>query len=189
MKYLKLIIATIAALQAVVAIAQEDPAFADKYKNEIGIDIANILTFLSKKNESYLINYKRHLSEKHILRSGLNLDWSTAKDGYKGISVRIGYERGYPIISNYWKLHFGADASFSYRANNFQPNKAIRYGLHPLIGFSYFPVKRFSISTEISLNFFYTDYRNPSSFDHSDNENVFDINIGSVGMLVIHYHF
>jgi hypothetical protein len=172
-----------------VVIAQNSPVPASEYKNEIGIDVANILTFLSKKNESYLINYKRHFSEKHVLRSGLNLDWSTAKDGYKGGSVRMGYERGLPIVSNHWKLHFGADASFSYRANNFQPNKAIRYGVHPLIGFSYFPVKRFSISTEMSLNFFYTDHRNPSSFDPSDNDNTFDVNVGSVGMLVIHYHF
>ncbi|MDR2814903.1 MAG: hypothetical protein LBB79_09685 [Prevotellaceae bacterium] len=189
MKYQKLIIATIATLQAIVAIAQESPALTDSYRNDIGIDVANILTFLSKKNESYLINYKLHLSEKHVLRSGLNLDWSTSKDGYKGIGLRAGYERGLPIASNQWKLHFGADASFSYRANNFQPNKAIRCGLHPLIGFSYFPVSRFSVSTEMSLNFFYTDYRNPSSFDPADNENTFDVNIGSVGMLVIHYHF
>ena len=189
MRYLKFIIAIIVTLQAIVVVAQDSPTLVDKYKNDIGIDVANILTFLSKKNESCLINYKRHFSEKHILRSGLNLDWSTAEDGYKGIGIRMGYERGYPIVSGHWRLHFGADASFSYRANNFQPNKAIRYGLHPLIGFSYFPVKRFSISTEMSLNFFYTDYRNPGSFDPSDNENTFDISIGSVGMLVIHYHF
>jgi hypothetical protein len=175
--------------QTIVATAQSSLPSPESYKNEIGIDVANVLTFLSKKNESYLINYKRHFSEKHVLRSGLNLDWSTAKDGYKGISVRMGYERGHPVVSNYWRLHFGIDASFSYRANNFQPNKAIRYGAHPLIGFSYFPVKRFSISTEMSLNFFYTDYRNPGSFDPSDNQNVFDVNIGSVGMLVISYHF
>jgi hypothetical protein len=189
LKHLKFIITAIVLSQTIAVIAQSSSVPSDIYKNEIGIDIANILTFLSKKNESYLINYKRHFSEKHTLRSGLNLDWSTAEDGYRGMGIRMGYERGSPIVSNYWKLHFGIDVSFSYRANNFQPNKAIRYGAHPLIGFSYFPVKRFSISTEMSINFFYTDYRNPGSFDPSDNQNVFDINIGSVGMLVIGYHF
>jgi len=162
---------------------------SEVYKNELGIDVANIITFLSKKNESYLINYKRWLTSQHKLRSGLNLDWSTSKDGYKAIGMKVGYERNLQIVSDHWRLHWGIDASFRYQANNFQPNKSIRYGLSPIIGFSYFPVKRFSISTEVGINFLYTDYRNPASFDPTDSANVWDINIGSVGMLVIHYHF
>jgi hypothetical protein len=172
-----------------VAAAQSSPPPADSYKNELGVDIANILTFLSKKNESYLVSYKRRFAGRHVLRSGLNLEWSTAKSGYKAVGVRAGYERGSAIGSDRWRLHAGADASFSYRANNFQPAKAIRYGWHPLVGFSYFPVARFSISTEMCLNFYYTDHRNSASYDASANDNVFDVNIGSVGMIVIHYHF
>lgn len=181
--------ATVALLQAIVAAAQTSPTPSDRYKNELGVDIANILTFLSKKNESYLISYKRHFSDRHVLRSGLDLEWSTSKNGYKEVGARAGYERANPIVSDHWKLHVGADASFSYKANNFQPTKAIRYGLHPLVGFSYFPVPRFSISTEMCLNLYYTDYRSYGSYDASANDNVFDVNIGSVGMLVIYYHF
>jgi hypothetical protein len=180
---------TIALLQAIVVIAQSSSAASDAYKNELGVDVANILTFLSKKNESYLVNYKRHVSEKHALRSGLNLDWSTDEDGYKVVGVKVGYERGYAAVADGWRLHVGADASYAYRANNFQPNTAIRYGLHPLVGFSYFPLKRLSISTEVNLNLLYTDYRSSGSFSSSANGNVFDVNIGSVGMLIIHYHF
>jgi len=159
------------------------------YKNTIGIDIAYIITFLSKKNESYLVNYKRHLSKKSALRTGLNVEWSTSKDGYRGVGIKIGYERIYPIVSKHWKLHWGADATFRYLASNFQPNESLRYGISPIIGFSYFPVRRFSISTEIGVNFMYTDYRNPASYDPRDNANVWDINVGSVGMIVISYHF
>jgi hypothetical protein len=188
LKVLKLIIAAILIGNSIAAVAQENTV-SEIYKNELGIDVANILTFLSKKNESYLVNYKRRLTEKHTLRSGLNLDWSTATDGHKSVGIKGGYERGCPIVSDHWKLHFGVDASLLYRTNNFQSNKAIRCGLSPVIGFSYFPVKRFSIATEASLNFFYTDYHNPKSFDPDDSKNVFDINIGSIGMLVVSYHF
>ncbi|MDR3093698.1 MAG: hypothetical protein LBU62_03510 [Bacteroidales bacterium] len=119
----------------------------------------------------------------------MNLDWSTSQDGHKTIGVKSGYERGFPIVSDHWKLHYGLDASFLYQTNNFQSNKKLRYGLSPIIGFSYFPVRRFSISTEMGINFFYTDYRKPASFDPEDSKNVWDINIGSVGMLVVSYHF
>jgi len=159
------------------------------YKNVIGIDVAYILTLLGKKNESYLINYKRHLSKKSALRTGLNFEWSTAKDGHKGVGVKVGYEHIYPIVSYHWKIHWAVDASFQYLARNFQPNKSYRCGISPAIGFSYYPVRRFSISTEICVNFYNTTYRNPESFDPRDNANVWDINIGSVGMLIISYHF
>lgn len=159
------------------------------YKNTIGIDVANIIPFFAKKNESYLINYKRLLSPKNVLRTGLNVEWSTSKDGYKGVGIKIGYERAYQIVSRHWRLHWGMDASFRYLASNFQPNKSFRYGISPIVGFSYFPVRRFSISTEVGVNFFYTDFRNPDSYDPRDNANVWDINVGSVGMLVISYHF
>jgi hypothetical protein len=171
-----------------IAVAAQNTE-AEKYANEIGVDIANIITFLSKKNESYLINYKRHFTGKHSLRSGLNLDWSTSKDGYKAVGLKVGYERGYPVVSKHWKLHWGVDASFRYQSNNFQPNKSVRYGLTPLIGVSYFLVPRFSISTEMGVNLLYTDYRHSASFDPVDNANVWDVNIASVGMLVVHYHF
>jgi hypothetical protein len=176
-------------LQSIAAIAQNNSDIPERFKNEIGIDVANILTFLSKKNESYLINYKRHFTEKHTLRSGINLDWSSSSDGHKAIGVKSGYERRLPIVSDHWKLHYGMDALLVYRASNFQSNKSIRYGLSPILGFSFFPVKRFSISTEVGINFLYTDYRNPDSFDPEDSKNVWDVNIGSVGMLIINYHF
>jgi hypothetical protein len=181
----RIIIATAALLYGGGAVVAQD----DGYRNEIGIDVANIITFLSKKSESYLINYKRHFTGDHGLRSGLNLDWSTSDDGYKTVGIKAGYERGYPVVSEHWKLHWGADASFRYQSNNFQPNKSVRYGLTPLIGFSYFPVRRFSISTEMGVNFLYTDYRNAASFYPAANAGVWDINIASVGMLVIYYHF
>jgi hypothetical protein len=172
-----------------IAVFSQDTGRSKRLKNEIGLDIANVITFLSKKNESYLLNYKHHFTEKHTLRSGLDLDWSNARDGYKSGKVRVGYECGYPIVSDHWKLHWSVDASFRYHTHNSQPNNAIRYGLTPIIGFSYFPVRRFSISTEMGINFHYTDYRNPASFDPRDNTNVWSINVGSVGMVMLSYHF
>jgi hypothetical protein len=181
--------AALALANAAVVVARDSVASPDRYRNELGVDVANIITFLSKKNESYLLNYKRRLVGRHALRSALNLEWSTAKDGYKSVRARLGYERSLSPVSACWQLYSGIDASFLRRASNFQQNTATTCGLHPLIGVSYFVVKQFSISTEMNLNVYYTRYRNPASFDPSDNTDAFDVNIGSVGMLVVSYHF
>jgi len=176
---------TILLFCSIVAVAQN----ANHYKNSLGVDVANILTFLSKKRESCLINYKHHCTEYYALRSGLNLDWSTAMDGYKSIGIRLGYERNTQMVAQHWKLHYGADALVSYLKRNYMPNTYFRCGISPLIGFSFFPVTQFSLSTEAGINFFYTDYCNPQSNVPQDNENTLDVNIGYVGMLIVGYHF
>lgn len=158
------------------------------FRNEIGIDVANIVTFLSKKNESCLINYKHHFSEKHALRTGLNLELSSSKDGYNAFKLKGGYQYNFPI-SDRWRLYSGVDALLRYQSNNFQPNRSIRYGICPVVGFSFFLDKHFTVSTEISLNFFYTDYQNSASYSPEDNANIWDIHLGSVGMLVVSYLF
>jgi hypothetical protein len=179
-----------AAMASIAVVAQERTSVpADSFRNELGIDMANVLTFLSKKSESYLVNYKRHLRGQHVLRSGLNFEWSTSNDGYKGIGLRLGYERQHPIANEHWRLHWGADASYSYRSNNFQPNRTMRGGLHPLIGFSFLPVPQFAIGTEVCLNLFYTDRYNPDSFDPEDNKPFFDTDLSSVGMVIITCRF
>lgn len=187
----KLTILIIAAIlfSSIAAFSQEQKR--ETYKNELGIDVANILTFLSKKNESYLINYKRNLKGRHYLRTGLNGEWSSKnkKDGYRAIGVKVGYEMCYPVAYDRWKLHWGLDATFRYSSTNFLPSSSIRYGIGPIIGFAFFISKHFSVSTELGANFFYTDFRNPESYDPRDNDNVWDITIGSVGMVVVSYHF
>lgn len=187
--YAKLMLTAALALAGAAVAAQDGAAAAGRRRNELGVDVANIITFLSKKSESYLLNYKRRVGERHALRSALNLEWSTAKDGYKSVKARLGYEYDLPMVADQWLLYGGADASFLRRASNFQPNRATTCGLHPLVGVSYFLSKQFSVSTEMNLNLCYTRYRNPASFDPSDNADAFDVNIGSVGMLIVSYHF
>ncbi|MDR0604628.1 MAG: hypothetical protein LBG80_10035 [Bacteroidales bacterium] len=170
-------------------IAQNNTGEVDYYKNEIGIDVSNIITVLTKKPESYLLNYKRYVSEKKAIRGGLDIEWSTSNDGYKGLKSKIGYEWDKTIGQWKWRFFYGTDASFLYRANNFQTNKTIRGGIHPFIGFAYYLVKQFSIATELNLNFFCSRRIKPNSFDPADNKNIFEMNVGSVGMLFICYHF
>jgi hypothetical protein len=159
-------------------------------KNEIGIDVANIITVLSKKPESFLLNYKRHLTEKNAVRCGFDIEWSTSDDGYKGLRNKIGYERNRAVMRNWkWQFSYGTDVSFLYRANNFQSNKTVKGGIHPFIGFAHYFVKQFSIATELNLNFFVSKKIKPNSYDANENKTVFDMSIGSVGMLLICYHF
>jgi hypothetical protein len=144
---------------------------------------------LTKKNESYLLNYKRYLNRKNAVRSGLDIEWSTSDDGFKGLRSKVGYEWDRSIKNWKWQFGYGTEVSFLYRANNFQTNKTIGGGIHPFIGFAHYFVKQFSIATELNLNFFWSKKIKPGSFDANDNKTVFDVSIGSVGMLLICYHF
>jgi hypothetical protein len=184
-KHLRLFLTAALSLCSVAVISQS----AGQYRHEIGIDISNVLTFLSKKNESCMLNYKWHFNEKNALRSGLDVDWSNGQEGYRIIGLRLGYERNLPVIANHWQLHYGVDGKFTYWSRNFMPNLYTRYGISPLIGITYFYSPHISISTDVGLNFLYTDYCNPENNIPEDNENVFEINVGYVGLLVVSYHF
>jgi hypothetical protein len=157
------------------------------YKNELGIDLANIMTFLKRNPQSYLVNYKYYLNSKNALRSGLNLDLSSIKENGYYIGARLGYEFGKQ--SERWRLFYGSDLSFFYSKNNLQPNRNFRLGLEPLIGTKYYYSRHFSVSTEIKINIHYFIYRNPSSFDPTANTEEYQISIGSVGMILLNYHF
>jgi hypothetical protein len=157
------------------------------YKNELGIDLANVMTFLKRDPQSYLINYKYYLTPKSALRGGLNLDVSSVREDGNYVNSRVGYERG--IQSERWRLFYGVDASFSYSKNNLQSNKTYRVGVEPLVGASYYISKHFSISSEIKLNYFYYIYRDPGSFDPEANTEENQLSVGSVGMILLNYHF
>jgi hypothetical protein len=157
------------------------------FKNEIGIDIANVLTFLKKDNNSYLINYKRHFNNNSAIRLGFNLDISTNYDKGKYFDTKFGFEKY--LVKDDWYIIGGIDASYSYNSGNFQSNYLIISGLSPLVGVKYHISKYFSITTECKLNFFYYNYRDSESFIPNNKHDEFDINIGSVGMIIINYHF
>lgn len=129
------------------------------------------------------------MNRNHAFRTGASLDIGTAPDDRISFKNRIGYQYDYPAANKYWKLYAASDVSFYYSASNFQSNKTIRYGLTPIVGISYYISPCFSLSTELGLNLFYTQFRKPDSFDSKDNYNAFEANIGSAGMIVAAYHF
>ena len=174
-------------IKCIAVFSQSEKTSEHLYKNEIGIDVANVLTFLQRDNQSYLFNYKRHFFNNTALRFGLNFDLSTDNDKGKYYDTKIGYESY--LNKNKWLLIGGIDFSYSYDKGNFQPNYISRLGLSPIVGVRYYVSEYFSISTECNLNFFYYMHRNPESFDSNANREEFDINLGAVGMIIISYHF
>ncbi|MGV3503502.1 MAG: hypothetical protein ACO1O1_07315 [Adhaeribacter sp.] len=101
--------------------------------------------------------------------------------------ARLGYE--YKINKLKWQYFAGADLSGAFSKSNLQPNRSYQWGLSPLLGVKYFISPRFSVSSETKLNFFYIFYRDPGSFDTAANGEDFQVNIGSVGMVQVNYHF
>lgn len=187
----KIIIAAIFVNLNIAAICQITSIFHNDtvriYKNEIGIDVANILTFLENNPQSYLVNYKHYFKNNNAFRSGLNLDLSSINENGYFIDTRIGYEFGRQYER--WRLFYGSDISFFYAKSNLQPNSIYRAGLEPLLGVKFYFSKHFSISTEAKLNINYFVYRNSSSFDPEANTEQCRISIGSVGMVLVNYHF
>lgn len=175
----------IAAISQITSIFKKDTVRI--YKNEIGIDVANILTFLEKNPQSYLVNYKHYFKNSNAFRSGLNFDISSINENGYFIDTRVGYEFGRQYER--WRLFYGSDMSFFYSKSNLQPNSTYRTGIEPLLGVKYYFSKHFSISTEAKMNFYYYVYRNSGSYDPEANTEEFRISLGSVGMVLVNYHF
>lgn len=160
----------------------------DSLRNEVSIDVANILTFLSLDKQSYLINYRLNLDDKWRLRSGLDFELSNFDDKGLYFDVYAGADRKIHS-TNRFIAYYGIDGSVSLSRPEFQSNRNTRYGISPLIGACFFITRHLSISTEPRLNFFYYRTRNPSSFNPDANSDNYEISIGTVGLLLIGFHF
>ena len=156
-------------------------------KHEIGIDIANALTFIKKSDQSYLLNYKYLLNRNLKLRAGLNLELSNEKSEGIYPDIRVGMQK--ERRDGKWSFLYGLDGSFRYFKNNSLTSYQFRYGIAPLIGVQYYVHEKFSISTEGTLNLFFYQMRDPDSFDRSANQDYYSFGIGSIGMVFVYYHF
>lgn len=175
-------------LTLLAAILPSQTRANDSLRNEVSIDVANILTFLSLDKQSYLVNYRLNLSDKWRLRSGLDFELSNFND--KGLYLDIYAGADQKIYStNRFIAYYGIDGSISLSRPEFQSNRNTRYGISPLIGACFFLTRHLSISTEPRLNFFYYRTRNPSSFNPDANTDNYEIGIGTVGLLLIGFHF
>jgi len=156
-------------------------------KNEIGIDIANALTFIKRNNQSYLVNYWYSPNKRTSYRFGLNLDVGTGESDGNYPSVRVGIQKN--RRNNNCNFYYGLDFSYAYFKANAQPSDLTRIGISPIIGVEYCFNKNFAISTEASLNYYLFKETNSDTFNPIKEQNYYRLTIGSVGMVVIKYRF
>lgn len=156
-------------------------------KHELGIDIANVLTFLKRNNQSYLINYRYRINENIRIRAGVNLDIGTGNSEGIYPDVRFGFQKDKK--EGHWILYMGSDVSYSFFKSNALSGNVSRYGLSPLVGVQYFFNNKISISTEATLNGYLYHNRQKNTFVGDANSTSFRVSIGSIGMMVINYHF
>lgn len=157
-------------------------------KHELGIDIANALTFIKRNTQSYLLNYRYNFNPKIAFRAGMNLDISNGESEGIYPETRLGVQKNIRNKSA-WVLYYGLDASFAYYKSNAVPNKTTRVGASTLIGVQYFFNERISISTEASLNYYHYFITNTNTFDPIKHRDYYRLVIGSIGMVLISYHF
>ncbi|RAJ85342.1 hypothetical protein CLV59_10243 [Chitinophaga dinghuensis] len=172
---------------SIAAFCQDTTNVKYRYQHELGIDIANILTFLKKNQQSYMINYKWHYRHNKAARVGINLELSNEKSEGLYPDVRLGHQWGHVIDD--WLLYGGADASVAYSKSNTTGISVWRFGVSPVVGLQYYFGRHISLATEISLNSYYYKPNDPKSFDPDANNPYYRVKIGSVGMLMISYHF
>ena len=152
-----------------------------------GIDVVNFLTFLQKKPESCLFNFRYEIKKNKTLRLGINLDLSNGTSSGYYPDIRMGIQKNRK--SENWNLFYGIDASYSYFKSTANPTTQNKIGLSPLLGVEYYFNKHLSLVTEETINFSqYFDY-NPNSFDAHKRNDYFRITTGSVGMFLLMYHF
>ena len=156
-------------------------------KHTVGVDIVNTLTFLKKSSESYLLNYRYNVTKTKSLRFGLNLDLSNGEsDGYYP-DFKIGIQKN--TIKGNWNTYYGLDGSFYYFKSTANPTRTTRYGVSPFFGVEYYFNSHISIASEASINMYYYNQYNPDSFDPIKNRNYHRIVLGSIGMVMVMYHF
>jgi hypothetical protein len=166
---------------------QKAPLNYMEYKNEVGIDFSYFFSLLSASEQSYLVNYKRHFTAKDALRAGLSVDIFSKEENGRFVNFRLGYDRGKTIAS--WRLFYGTDASYRFTQSNRGGYLTHCYGMEPLVGVRYNFNKHFSLSTEIKLNFHYFTYYDLTTFAEKYFSDEFRVYIGSVGMVIVSYHF
>jgi hypothetical protein len=174
-------------LAALVGHAQNTAAPLKVRKHEAGIDVANALTFIKRNPQSYLLNYRYNFTPKTAFRAGLNLDISNGESEGIYPDIRMGIQRN--RRSKSWVLYYGADLSYAYYKSNAVTTTTTRIGLSGLMGVQYFFNERISLSTEASLNYQHFFVTNKNTFDPVKHRNYYRLVIGSVGMVLLSYHF
>ena len=135
------------------------------YKKHITIDGTYFLTLLFKTEEPRVtpFNFEFNVFKNINLRTGFNLDNSTASNKGMNVDLKIGFEKisRYSIKCNYY---YGFDINGTYIDYNDRPNKTSIISLLPFVGFEFFLTKQFSLSYEPKLIYSFSKYEDPDSF-------------------------
>jgi hypothetical protein len=178
-------VASVLLIPASILAQHSDSVPRSKFSS--GIDIVNTLTFLKKNKESYLLNFRYHLNPHYSLRAGLNIDISAGEAlGYYP-DIKVGIQRN--NLLKKWNWIYGADVSYSYFKSSSSPVETTRIGGACFLGVEYFFNRRISLVTEQSLNFHQFYQYNPDTFELDKSTSYNRLFIGSVGMLIIFFHF
>ncbi|NSL89269.1 hypothetical protein ECE50_020680 [Chitinophaga sp. Mgbs1] len=167
--------------------SQDSTVVRYRYQHELGIDVANILTFLKRNADSYLLNYRWHYRPNRAVRAAFNMALSDKSSMGLYPEGRLGHQWGAAIDN--WRLYGGGDLYAAFGHHNNLSGSYWKLGIGPVVGVQYFFNKHISLSTEVTLNAFYSLPDDPKSFDPDADKTFYEFRFGSVGMFHINYHF
>jgi hypothetical protein len=137
----------------------------NQFNKTISIDGTYFLSILFKTEEPRItpFNFEFNVLKNIKLRTGFNLDHSTATNKGLNLDLKIGFEK-LKRYSSKWNYYYGVDINSAYVNYNDRPNTISTLSALPFIGFEIFISKQFSFSYEPRLIYSLIKYEDPESF-------------------------
>ena len=142
-----------------------DSAKHVSYNKHVTIDGTYFLTLLFKTEEPRItpFNFEFNVLKNTNLRTGFNLNHSTASNKGLNLDLKIGFEK-FRSHSPKWNYYYGVDVNGTYIDYNDRPNTTSAISALPFFGFEFFLTKQFSLSYEPKLLYSISKYEDPDSF-------------------------
>jgi hypothetical protein len=137
----------------------------NQFNKTISIDGTYFLSILFKTEEPRItpFNFEFNVLKNIKLRTGFNLDHSTATNKGLNLDLKIGFEK-LKRYSSKWNYYYGVDINSAYVNYNDRPNTISTLSALPFICFEIFISKQFSFSYEPRLIYSLIKYEDPESF-------------------------
>lgn len=135
------------------------------YNKHVTIDGTYFLTLLFKTEEPRItpFNFEFNVLKNTNLRTGFNLNHSSASNKGLNLDLKIGFEK-FKSHSPKWNYYYGMDINGTYIDYNDRPNTTSIISALPFFGFEFFLTKQFSLSYEPKLIYSISKYKDPDSF-------------------------
>jgi hypothetical protein len=188
MRIINLAIVSILLLIAVDALSQQNIIEPTTDRNEFGVDVSRILTFLKQDTRGSALYYRRTIIKNIRLRLSGDFGFYSAKNQINNWATFLGADFPLKITENF-RAYVGADFSYGRRSSNMSEDKSNFSGADLLVGARFTLGKYLTISSEPRVSFRKYSLRNSASFDPNANSDEWEVMPATLGLLIVSFGF